>query len=327
MHGFVRGWLFGAALAGVAWPGRLQAQEERLAARCVERTQSGSEEAERFCQLIAQAIEIAQPRMGLAFTGGNPVPGTASTLGMRLGTLPRVSVAGRFTGVAVEVPQILRRQSRNEIDYFLPSFNLDGSVGILSGFSPAPTVGGVGSLDLLGSLGILPLPNDDGFDDATALSWAIGARLGLLRESFTLPGVSVSGVLRRVPDVTFGDPQLDRTDAFFASDLTVLSARAAVSKRVLLLGATAGVGYDHYTSDLDIGFRTPDLLGFEEFRVRFEDFENDRFSAFLNLSWTLLILHAVGELGWQEGADRVRGVSFDADDGTFFGSLALRVSI
>src|SRR5688572_24630681 len=48
-----------------------------------------------FCQDVADASAILQPRLGIAVSGGNPVPGTASTMGMRIGTLPRVGIGIR----------------------------------------------------------------------------------------------------------------------------------------------------------------------------------------------------------------------------------------
>jgi len=312
--------------------GALMGQEGALADRCARETVGADVTATLFCGLVAQSIESVQAPLGLAVTGGNPVPGTASTLGMRIGRLPRVSVGGRLTGVWLDQPNILNVNRLGERDFSLTSLNADAAVGLFQGFSPAPTVGGVLSIDLLGSMGMLFLPEDEGFGDGSSFTWALGARLGVLRESFTLPGASVSVMYRRVGDVTYGDPLLSSTDAFYDLSLSIWSLRAAVSKRLFALGATAGVGYDRYSSDVRFGFVNPGTTGPEAFRIGFNGFDNDRFLVFGNLSWTLLILHIVGELGWQEGADRVPGVlptgiGIDADDGRFFGSLAIRLSI
>lgn len=311
-------------------PHGLHAQEERLTAACA--ATGAADDALRFCNLVAQAIETVQPRIGLAATGGNPVPGTASTLGMRVGTLPRFSVAGRATGVWADSPPILSTGGGNEIDFLLTSYNAHAAVGVFQGFSPAPTVGGVASLDLLGAIGLLPLPSGDGFADDTPFTWALGARLGALRESFTLPGVSITGSYRSVGDAVFGDPSLDATDGFYALDgIGIWSLRGAVSKQLFALGLTAGVGYDHYSSDVQFGFANPSGTGPSEPTVAVDDFENDRFNAFANVSWTLLIVHFVGELGWQSGTDEVDALlppTAEVDEGgAFFGSLAIRISI
>lgn len=320
----------GAAALLVAASRQAWAQEDALVARCGVATVGAGQEAQRFCNLVAQAIEIAQPAVGLAATGGNPVPGTASTLGMRIGALPRFTIAVRTTGVFTELPQVLDFRDRDEIDAFVPSLNADASIGIFSGFSPAPTVGGIGAIDALASLGVLPLPGGDGFDDSP-WTWALGLRLGILRESFTLPGISVSAMYRRVGDFTLGDPALRADDAFFDGGIGIWSLRAALGKRISFLGFTVGAGYDHYSSDVSFGFVNPSATGPATFRLAIDDFENDRFMLFGNVSWTLLILHLVGEIGWQQGGDPTgvlpAGLNFDPEGGNFFGSLALRLSI
>ena len=318
--------LAGLCLALV--PGaRLAAQEDDLDSFCP----SGDSSGEQRCRLVVQALEIAQPRLGLAFAGGNPVPGTASTLGMRVGTLPRISLGGRITGAWTEIPSVLD-DDEDEIQFVIPSIDIDATVGLFSGFSPAPTLGGLLSVDLLGSVGIVPIPAGEGFESGRPLSWGAGARLGLLRESFTVPGLSISGMYRRMGNVTYGDPTLEDDPAFFTTDLTNYSARAAISKRLLMLGLTAGVGYDRYISDMSLGARgESSTLGSYVIRASQDGFENDRTMAFLNLSYSLIILHAAAEAGWQSGGDIVPNTdfaeSFDPAKGAWFGSFAIRLSI
>ena len=309
------------------WAGDAAAQEAALASRC---ERAAPDPAARiFCLRVAQAVEVLQPQIGMAATGGNPVAGTASTLGMRLGALPRLSVAGRVTGVFGELPRVLDAGTTGDVGVFLPGLNIDAAVGLTSGYSPLPTVGGVGSLDALASIGYLPLPGGKGFD-GSPFTWALGLRLGLLRESFTLPGVSLTGMYRQVGDFDFGDPALVRDDAFIDIGIGIWSLRAAVTKQIFAVGLTAGAGYDHYSSDVRFGFVDPGTATRRE--VRLDDFDNDRWSLFANVSWTILILHIVGELGWQQGGDLVPGlrasdIRFDPGDGRFFGGFAVRLSI
>lgn len=323
-----------AAAGLVLWPAAAVGQEKALVQRCsaVAAREPVSPDGVRFCNLVAQAIEIAQPVVGLAATGGNPVPGTASTMGMRLGALPRFSLAARATGVFADLPPILDFRDRGENGVFVPSLNVDGAIGILSGLSLAPTVGGVGSLDGLLSVGVVPLPGgDDGFRDSP---WTVGAglRLGILRESFTMPGISVTGMYRRVGGFTFGDRDLRMDDSFFDMNMGIWSLRGTVGKRIAFLGLTLGAAYDHYSSDVEFAFRDPEGMAPGPIRISVDDFENDRFALFGNVSWTLLILNLVAEFGWQSGADAVpaplpANIDFDAEGSRFFGSLALRLSI
>ncbi|MGH7481806.1 MAG: hypothetical protein ACRELV_06585 [Longimicrobiales bacterium] len=297
---------------------------------------------EQYCNVVGQSIEITQPRLGVSLSGGNPLPGTASTLGMRLGSLPRVSVDIRATAAVPEIPDLRSEQSLDETLRFpLGSINADAGVGVFSGFSPAPTVGGMGSIDVIGSIGVIPisLAEDDGFSDGTPLTWALGARVGILRESFTLPGISVTGMFRDLGQVEYGDPDFEDEDAFFNADLSALSVRGAVSKDFLFMSATAGIGWDRYSSTVGFGAEVEDactLLSSCSVAIRNAEIETDRVSYFGNVSLNFLIVNLVGELGWQAGGDLddpdaplPPGVDMQelSQDGALFGSLALRLSI
>lgn len=314
-------------LMALLWHGAKDTSaQERLAAQCGQLPA----EIQQFCARIGEAAEVSQARIGLAFTGGNPVPGTAGSLGRRLRLMPRVSVDGRITAVKTDLPPIRTFGSNDEIGAFTPSFNVDAAVGVLNGFSLLPTVGGFAAVDLLASYGVTPLPGDEGFSGDSPVSWAIGARVGILRESFTVPGVSVSGMYRSIGDIRYGEANLSRGDAFFeASDQSVLSLRGTVGKRIVVLGAAAGVGYDRYKSDVAIAVRNPAAAG-TPFRLAENGVTSDRTTVFGNLTWSMIILHATGELGWQSGGDAFpspTGFRSQSEKGTMYGSIALRLSI
>jgi hypothetical protein len=277
------------------------------------------EEAE-YCGRLRNA-EITMQRAGIGLSGGNPVPGASSTLGMRLGALPRLSVAVRFTAARLVITDELTIDPSDEVSSSVRSFNVDASIGIFSGFSLLPTVGGFGSIDLLASYGKLSLSDDDGFagvDDngsGDPSSWGLGLRVGILRESFTAPGLSVSGMYRKIGDyghdtdefnVDFGPvTQFDNNRA--------LSVRASVGKRILMLGATAGIGYDkYYTDAIFFPTQTPTRPPIVRREV-----ETSATTIFGNVSWTMLILHIVGEGGVQ----RADG------EGAVYGSLAIRLAL
>lgn len=309
------------ALAGLAVaPGPARAQDDDADAACRTFTPAGTAE----CRLAVGSARVIQPRLAAALFGGNPVPGTASTLGMRIGSLPRMSVSFRVTGAPAELPPILDR-ARSEGDRaFLTGFGAQASMGILTGFSPLPTVGGVLSLDAIARVAILPLPAD-GFDDGAAWGWAVGARLGALRESFTLPGVSLTGTYARISRTAYGDPHDGTTAGFFDGAVQDLRADLAATKRIGLVGVTAGVAVDRYASDLVAGFR--EGAGAPPSRIEGEAV-NHRWSAYANAAWTLLIFHAAAELGWQESPVPT-GIpaGTTVDPVGWFGGLAFRVSI
>src|SRR5688572_18344951 len=114
----MRKWILVTALFSL--PGAAAAQD--LNQRCAT---VANQSDQRFCNLLVEALDIAQPRIGLALVGGNPVPGASSTLGMRLGTVPRISLAGRLSAATLELPPIQRQGSTDDITAAVPSVNID----------------------------------------------------------------------------------------------------------------------------------------------------------------------------------------------------------
>ncbi|MEX1183440.1 MAG: hypothetical protein WEF86_09405 [Gemmatimonadota bacterium] len=284
---------------------------------------------QNFCGNVTDAALILQPRLGLAASGGNPVPGTASTLGMRIGSTPRFSLGLRATAADVGLPPVERVASDGDVDFLVGSVSMDAAVGVFEGFSLLPTVGGFASVDLLGSIGVVPLSRGENFDGDASVTWAVGAQVGLLRESFTAPGVTVSGMYRRLGDVTYGDATLADRDAFFSlTDHSVKSLRATVGKRVLGFGLLAGAGYDRYTGDVMGSVR--DGLPIDPDRtVDFGEssLSQSRTSFFGNASFTLIILNMAVELGWQEGGDADGDATERLEDGSVFGGVSVRLVI
>jgi hypothetical protein len=280
-----------------------------------------------FCENVADAATIVQPRLGMALTGGNPVPGTASTLGNRLRTLPRMSIALRVTAAELDLPPIERVTTRNTIEFAVGSIAADASVGVFPGFSLTPDIGGFASLDLLGSIGTIPLPRGEGFDDSSPFTWAAGARLGLLRESFAAPGASVSVMVRRLGDFAYGSANLTDRDAHFnVSDYAVTSWRGVVGKRLLGVGLVAGVGYDRSSADLFARVRDPDVLNPSRTReLRESDVSESRASLFGNASVNFLAFSAVAEIGFQQGGDAIEDATDKLGRSALFGGLAIRV--
>ena len=262
------------------------AQDHGVAAPCY-RTEVPAQ-ARDVCLTVAQAVQSAQPQLGILLAGGNPTLGAASAGGLRLGILPRVSGSAKANLVMVRLPEILAEQAGSTFQRLneatgvpAPALSLTASVGVFPGVTIAPLIGGIGAVDLLGTASWLPLRTFDigGFQEGTDdFSFGLGARLGLVRESFVLPGASISLMRHRVSRLAYGEvcpsPVAGLTETSseytlvagfcgtsgdpgeFAFDLTNWSTRAVVSKRLLGFGLTGGVGRDSYSSDIDFGFRS-----------------------------------------------------------------------
>jgi len=342
--------LSAAALALTTLPLTAQ-QPSELGDRC---RQIADDSARDVCYMVAQAAHSAQPQLGMLIANGNPTLGTAATGGLRLGIIPRVSATARINAVFVRIPDILdeggfARDVVTAAGIPIPALSGDVSVGLFPGFNLTPFVTGVGAVDLIGSATWLPFSAiaSDGFaDDNPNFAFGVGGRLGLLRESILTPAASVSVVRHSLGRSQFGDICPGETaleegvrrclgggdPGEFAFDLTNWSTRALVSKRLLGVGATLGVGWDRLGSGIDFGYR--EGVGAPARIERFEGLGLDetRMSVFGNLSYTLLIGTLGIEGGWVEGAEPIEGFAgresdFDPRRRSYFANLGLRIAL
>lgn len=296
-------------------------------AQTLQCSSSGASDAQtRYCNSVLEAAGIVQPRVGIALSGGNPIAGASSTLGMRIGSIPRVSLDARATGAYLQLPAIKSATQHNAINSVAHSINLDAAVGVFSGFTIAPTVGGFASFDVIASAGKASLSRDDGFVDNPG-SWAFGARLGILRESFTAPGISVTALYRHIGDMRVGDPMQSSTEGRFElTGNSDLSFRGIVGKRLFVLGANVGLGYDKYSSDLHL------IVPAAATDLTVTNFDTNRVTGFANITWTLLVLNVVAEGGWQRGGPAFTpplptGESSRSEKSTYYASLAIRLAL
>lgn len=277
------------------------------------------------CIELAVTARSLQGASGLLAGLGSEVAGSPSTLGRRLGTSPRIAVSTRAAFAPVALPDLQDPGSEpsREASFVVPAVHAGVALGVFDGFFLLPTVGGVLSLDLLGQTSVLFLPSGEGFD-GRASAWSVGARLGILRESFTLPGVAVSLTRRDVAPLRFGDAQ-GPGGGSVEVDPVVTSVRATVGKDLLSLGVMAGMGWDWYSGSTTV--RAP---GGSADAWTDDDFAHARTLLFGGLSMNFLVLQLSGEVGWARGygaVDPYRGAPFDPTSGTAYGSLALRLTL
>jgi hypothetical protein len=185
----------------------------------------------------------------------------------------------------------------------------------------------VGSLDLLGSVGVLP----HGGRGLAGSPWTagLGARLGILRESFTLPGISLSAVLRRTGAVHYGAPDGGTVALDHVDDL---SLRAMIGKRLFAIGTALGVGLDHTSSEATLIASCQGICSLALPAPIQARLSQTRGSGFVDLTWTSLVLNLVAELGWQRGGTPASVEPPTGDEhlvrrGAPYGSLALRLTI
>ena len=180
----------GIALAGllVACSARaVQAQSpDALASGCLD---AGGLAAP--CAAASVAARALQGDLTLASGFGSEVSGTATTLATRVQGGPRISLAARFGAVDVGVPDLSDPFGQAESSFLAPAAHAEIALGLFDGVRLFPTVGGFLSLDAFGKAAFLLLPESEGFSGGTT-AYTAGVRIGIFREGFTIPGVSVS---------------------------------------------------------------------------------------------------------------------------------------
>jgi hypothetical protein len=284
----------------------------------------------RICDAAVDGTRAFHPVAGLLVSGGNPVLGTASTLG----GLGHISVTARVNAMNVVLPALNYSGTSDTVpvgdEIFAPAPVLEAAAGIYQG-----SAAGLFSVDLLASAQLLPTDEFEDFrvdEDATrlagvALGLGYGARIGLLREWGPVPGVSLSVMRRDIPELLYGD--LAGGDQYdYALDLHATNVRVVASKRLLVFDAAAGLGWDRYSGDATIRFRNP-LTGLPEPPLEFE-LRSSRLMAFLNAGLDLSAVRLVGEVGYQGGRDQELTTTFedfDTTTGRFFGGLGVRLSL
>ena len=299
---------------------------QELVTACGGSSQSHTE----LCHRAAAVLETARGGLGAAATWGSETPGSASTFGYRLQDFPRIALSTRV-GLSrfsmVKVPTGYANSAPvPEEDIFVPSVHLLGTVAVLNGFSPSPTMGGVLALDLTVSThGLFP-PGDEGFQQSQ-WGWGVGARLGVFRESFTLPGVSLSATRRWMGSTEIGDMG-DGGAIETDFDLEVTSFRGVFGKDIMGIGLLAGMGWDRISGDGRIRARVSPTG--PESSASASDLASKRRMYFGGASMTFLIAQISTEIGWSEPVDQElpidpSGGEFPSN-GAYFASLALRLT-
>ena len=318
------------------------------------------DEVQFLCSTVATTLSNIQPAIGIGFSGGNPTLGMGGTLGTRFGLIPRVSVTARLNAALTEVPDIFEdfAADLSEGDSIesvptraIPVGAIQGDIalGVFNGITLVPMLGGLGSIDLLGSVAFIPVIEDAGLEEAI-ISWGAGARIGILKGGLVAPGLAVSGMYRRIGEVQFGDIE-DEDPGEFATDLSTLSLRATLSKGIAMFDFAVGAGYDKYTSDPHFNFavqcQTDECVAVsanpasgDGITITMDEdiqgeVETAAWTLFGNVGLSLLLFNLVAEVGYQQATDVIDPSELDGrsitdeelGEGRLFGSLGLRFTL
>ena len=286
----------------------------------------GSAELLTSCQSAVLAAQAVRGGIAITHAMGTQLSGSYSTIGRRLGSAPRVSLDVRLRMARFAMPDILGGGTGAAGENVVNTYGVKGSVavGVLDGFSLMPTVGGLLSLDLLASGSLIFLDESDGFASTESVL-SVGGRLGVFRESFTLPGVTVS--LMR----SFGT-RVDWSSGVNGSqidaDISATSMRATIGKNFFTFAILAGVGWDWDEGGMNVQVPDPTIPAGQGIGVG-DDLTTRRPVYFGGVSITRLVFQFSVEGGWVGGYDALAGYSGAYDPGgvTPFVSVAGRLTI
>lgn len=284
-------------------------------------------QAQAACNTMVDATKAFHPLAGMILSGGNPVLGSAGTLG----GFGHVSATIRLNAIKASLPNpdsAAQNPVPSSFDGYLPAPVVEAAIGLYRGPGGG---GGLLSIDGLASAVLLPASRVQGMSvdpDAprmgeVALGLGYGVRIGLLRGNFPVPSVSVSVMKRHLPRVQFGDVG-GGDPADFATDFDAVTWRATAGMRVLFADVAAGVGIDHYTSAATIHYTD----GLVTHTVTL-DLANTREVLFANAGLTMGLVKLVAELGYQTGTDQSFATTFsdfDPKAGHVFWGAGLRIN-
>src|SRR2546422_732588 len=204
------------------------------------------------CNTGVDAVRAFYPLAGMIVSGGNPVLGTAGTLG----GLGHFALTARVNAIKAALPDPQAGSQSPVPSSFngaVPAPMVEGALGLFKGVG-----GGLLAVDVLGSALILPTGINDLTVDSgathisdAALGFGYGVRVGVLNGGFPVPAVSVSWMHRTVPRLRYGtlSPIIGTGDDFeFTMDLTSDSYRAVAGGEIPPGGLAAGIWGDRFQS-------------------------------------------------------------------------------
>ena len=258
-----------------------------------------------LCADAALALQALHGGVGLQMTAGGALPASPSTAGHRMEGSPRIVIDVGGTWATFSHPDLSSSGAQSAISddrSFLVGARLTTVVGIFDGFSPRPALGGVLAVDAVGSLQLIRAPASPG-SPGSAVGWGGGVRVGVFRESFSLPGVTVSGLYHGAGELQFGT--IEETGALAVLKPSVTSVRTIVGKDLWPLGLSAGVGWDRYRGDgrIEARLSAPSAPGPISARTGPRQLSMNRRYLFWGGNFTWLITQIAVEVTWaREGS-------------------------
>ena len=289
------------------------------------------------CQKAADIFSLLAPQLAATIAGGNATLGQ----GGNLGGLGKFALSVRATALRGDLPTVddvdvaagpAQVTDFGVEDQWVGMPQVDLGIGIFRGF-PLP-ISNVGGVDLLVSASWIPeVETDDVTLRATdgQFRFGGGVRLGILQESPSVPGVSVTYLRRGLPKADVVARAADDTLSVLGTEVTVDSWRLVASKQLFAFGFAGGIGQDRYDSETSVSVvvNEPGVPRIAPAPTAFSQ-RMTRTNAFGSIALHLGVVRLVGEVGTVWGGEAATFNTFSGSapaDERLYGSIGLRVGI
>ena len=302
-------WRLGAgatALALALGAGTAGAQGAAVDAQCNVSTVQGLVTRDA-CQKAIDLFRFMAPQLGATLVGGNAVLGEHSTLR----GLGHFSLGIRANAIESALPTVDQHTpsvtGAVASDYtveqkWIAAPVVDAAIGIFRGIPFA----GTHALGFDALVNVAYIPSVDRGDFSIdlpdgSLKFGLGGRLGLLRETFLTPGISVTWMQRDLPTVNVlgrvsGD-ELDVRDV----RVSTTAWRVVGGKNFSVFGFAVGGGQDRYDTEANAQVTINHLGPSVTSGVISARQQMTRTNVFGNLSLNLPVLRVVAEIGRASG--------------------------
>ena len=295
--------------------------------------------AQDACQMAVDVFQLLSPQLGLALAGGNAVLGSGSTLGGP-GHFSIGVRANFFQGDLPDITSFPTPSTNGRVQYTganaLPANTqivglptVDAAIGLFGGV-PLPLTN-VGGIDLLLSATYVPTIGDSTSDVRIApdrnLQVGYGVRIGLLKESLVVPGLSFTYLKRDLPTTTISGSSSEVGVAVRDAKVKTSAWRVVGSKTLLTFGIAAGVGQDKYDDEANVEGTVKSPIPASQSVALSQSLARTNY--FVDLSLNLPVFKLVGEVGQVTGGTVDTFSEFEtgrADKSRTYGSVGFRLA-
>jgi hypothetical protein len=281
-----------------------------------------------ICHRSILAARTIRSGVNLSAGYGSELPGSSNAIGRKKeGRLQARNLSFAFSSgfSRIQIPNLYKVESGQALSNAVNVYGLNGTfvLGLFDGLTISPEVRGLFSMDVLGTASAQFFNWASDHPIVKAGTGSVGLRIGLLRESFSFPGITVSVVSQTGLELDLDSPRKDHVD--LAVGNKSMRFRTIIGKDFSKLGLLAGIGWNHNGGLLQ--GTIPGMLARSAWSFSSEETVDRQVLYFTGLSFTDMVFQLSLELGLIGGLDFPSNVyvGYGPDDSTVFSRLAIRV--